>query len=137
MKKQFRVLYAEDNEDACLMLETLFGFSDIEVKSANTVEEAWQLAHAEDFDLYILDTQFSVESGLELCRQLREFAPDMPIFFYSGNAREIDKAEGLAAGGDLFITKPHSDVLLSAVQQLVVEPAKMAPQIVNPQNFVT
>ena len=61
----------------------------------------------------------------------------MLIFFYSGNAREIDKAEGLAAGGDLFITKPHSDVLLSAVQQLVVEPAKIAPQIVNPQNFVT
>ena len=130
MKKQFKVLYAEDNEDACLMLETLFGFSDIEVKSAYTVAEAWRLAHAENFDLYILDTQFSVESGLELCRQLRQFAPEMPIFFYSGHAREIDKAEGLAAGSDL-ITKPHSDVLLSAVQLLLIEPAQHAPQIVN------
>ncbi len=135
MKKQFKVLYAEDNEDACFMLETLFGFSDIEVKSAYTVAEAWQLAHTEDFDLYVLDTQFSVESGLKLCRQLREFAPNMPIFFYSGNAREIDKAEGLAAGGDLFITKPHSDVLLSAVQQLIIEPAKHQPQVVRFSDF--
>lgn len=131
MKKQFRILYAEDNEDACLMLETLFGFSDIEVKSAYTVEEAWQLAHTEDFDLYLLDTQFTVESGLDLCRRLREFAPDTPIFFYSGNAREIDKAEGITAGADAFVVKPHSDILLSTIQKLIINSAQNPPQVVK------
>ncbi len=35
-----RVLYADDDEDACLMLSTLLGLSNIETKSANTIDEA-------------------------------------------------------------------------------------------------
>ena len=131
MQSQFRVLYAEDNKDACLMLQTLFGLSNIEVKTANTIAEAWSLAQTEQFDLYLLDIQFPEGSGLSLCRQLREFAPRKPIFFYSGNARDVDKAEGIAAGADAFMVKPHSDILLSIVEQLVAEPKQNAREAVK------
>ena len=40
------ILYADDNEDSCLMLSTMLGFSSIETTSANTIDEALQLAQA-------------------------------------------------------------------------------------------
>lgn len=52
-----RVLYAEDNEDACFMVTTMLGLSDIEVSTAGTLAEAWRLGQAERFDLYLLDSR--------------------------------------------------------------------------------
>ncbi len=114
-----RVLYADDNEDACLMLSTLLGFSNIETTAANTIDDALKLAQAELFDLYLLDTRFPEGSGLELCRRLREFHPQTPIVFYSGDAYESDKAKGFAAGADAYLVKPDSDGVAPAVFQLI------------------
>ena len=114
-----RVLYADDNEDACLMLSTLLGFSNIETTAANTIDDALKLARAEQFDLYLLDTRFPEGSGLELCRRLREFNPQTPIVFYSGDAYESDKAKGFAAGADAYLVKPDSDGVAPAVFQLI------------------
>jgi CheY-like chemotaxis protein len=35
-----RILYADDNEDACFMLGSLLGFSNVETTSTGTVDEA-------------------------------------------------------------------------------------------------
>ncbi len=114
-----RVLYADDNEDACFMLSTLLGFSDIETTSTNTIDEALKLAQAEQFDLYLLDTRFPEGSGLELCRKLREFNPQTPVVFYSGDAREIDKAKGLAAGAITYLVKPETDTVTATIFRLL------------------
>ncbi len=63
-----RVLYADDNEDSCLMLSTMLGFSSIETTSATTIDEALRLAQAEQFDLYLLDSRFPEISCLQLSR---------------------------------------------------------------------
>ncbi len=117
-----RVLYADDNEDSCFMLSTMLAFSNIETTPVNSIVEALRLAQTEKFDLYLLDTRFPEGSGLELCRQLRGFNPQTPIVFYSGDAREADKAKGLAAGADAYLVKPDSDGIAPAVFQLVNKP---------------
>lgn len=116
---RYHILYAEDNEDACFMLGTLLGFSDIETTSANTIDQAWQLAQAEQFNMYLLDTRFPEGSGLDLCRKLREYNNQIPIVFYSGDAREIDKANGLAAGADAYLVKPNIDTITTTILQLL------------------
>ncbi len=123
-----RVLYADDNEDACLMLSTLLGLSNIETKSANTIDEALKLAQAEQFDLYLLDTRFPEGSGLELCRQLRKFNSRTPIVFYSGDAYEADKAKGLAAGADAYLVKPNTDTVTPTIFQLLKQTTKSVYQ---------
>lgn len=116
---RYRVLYVEDDEDACFMLSTLLGFSDIDVSVARSVREAYQLAQNERFDLYLLDNEFPNGSGLELCRQLREFNPQTPIVFYSGNAYETDKQKGLAAGANAYLVKPDSDIVAETIFRLI------------------
>lgn len=123
-----RVLYADDNEDSCLMLSTMLGFSDIHTTAANTIEEALRLAQAEQFDLYLLDTRFPEGSGLDLCRKLREYNSSIPIVFYSGDARETDKAKGFTAGADAYLVKPDSDTVMPTIFRLLKQSTKSAYQ---------
>ena len=123
-----RVLYADDNEDSCLMLSTMLGFSNIETTSVNTIDEAFRLAQAEQFDLYLLDTRFPEGSGLDLCKQLRDSNPQTPIVFYSGDARETDKAKGLAAGADAYLVKPDSDAVAATIFRLLKQTTKSVYQ---------
>jgi len=124
-----RVLYADDNEDSCLMLSTMLGFSSIETTSANTIDEALRLAQAEQFDLYLLDTRFPEGSGLELCRKLRAFNSSIPIVFYSGDAGEADKAKGFTAGADAYLVKPDSDTVMPTIFRLLNQTAQSVCQI--------
>ncbi len=113
------VLYADDDEDSCYMLSTLLGFSDIEVSSAHTVKEAFQLAQNAQFDLYLLDSRFPDGDGFELCQKLRQFAPQKPIVFYSGDAYESDIQKGLAAGASKYLVKPDSETVASTIFGLI------------------
>ncbi len=103
----YRVLYADDNEDACFMVTTMCRLDEIAVITAGTVAEAWRLAQAERFDLYLLDSRFPDGSGLDLCRRLREYAPRTPVLIYSGDTSEDNVQNGLAAGADDYLTKPY------------------------------
>ena len=116
---RFRVLNGESNEDACLMMKTLLGFSGVDVESRGTSNEVLQLVHDERFDLYLLDTRFPDGDGFELCRQIHEIALQTPIIFYSGYARSIDKERGIAAGADAYLVKPNCDEVVLAIEQLV------------------
>lgn len=121
-----RILYAEDNEDDCFMLSTMLGFSGIDVLSAHTVKEAFQEAQSEHFDVYLLDSRFPDGSGLELCRQLREFNPQTPVVFYSGDAYEADRQKGLAAGAQAYLVKPEIDTIIPTLLQLVTQVSETA-----------
>ena len=119
LTKRLSILYAEDNEDASNMLSALLGFSDIDVMLARSISEAFGTAQDRHFDLYLLDSRFSDGSGFELCRRLREFNPQTPIVFYSGDARESDKQKALAAGANVYLIKPDVEAVVPTIFQLV------------------
>jgi CheY-like chemotaxis protein len=113
--KKIRVLYANDNQEDCIMLSILLGNQDIEVFTANTVTEAWRLAQNEHFDFYLLDVRFAQGDGLPLCRKLREYAPHTPILLTHMNQiiqkswRQIlmpDYEKAIEAGCNYLIGKP-------------------------------
>ena len=119
LTRRLSVLYAEDNEDAGVMLKILLEMSEIDVLIAVSVEEALQAARNGIFDLYLLDNRFPGESGLELCQQLRAFSPQTPIVFYSGAAYASDRKMGLEAGADVYLFKPEVGTVVSTIFQLV------------------
>lgn len=116
---RLRVLYAEDDQDACVMLSVMLGVFNIEICPAHTAKEAFRLAREEEFDLYLLSSRFSDGSGYELCRRLRTMNPQKPIVFYSGDAYESDRQEGFAAGADEYLVKPHSEAIAATIFQLL------------------
>jgi DNA-binding response OmpR family regulator len=117
--KRFRILYAENNEDAGFMLSILLGYSGIDVLPARTIAEAIREAKNNEFDAYLLDNRFMDGSGEELCRQLLEMNPHVPVVFYSGDGGSIDKKKGLAAGAGAYLVKPNLDKIAPTILRLV------------------
>ena len=73
-------------------------------------------------DLVLLDVNLPDMSGLEVCRRLRARAAlaHARIVMLTAAAQQADVARGLAAGADLYLTKPFSPVrLLSLVEELL------------------
>jgi two-component system, OmpR family, catabolic regulation response regulator CreB len=58
-------------------------------------------------DLVILDIGLPDISGLEACRQIREFS-DVPVLFLTARADEVDRVVGLEIGADDYVVKPFS-----------------------------
>ncbi len=121
---KFTVLYVDDDEDSCFMLQTLLGFSDIDVSPEHTVKGAFQSAEAKHFDLFLLASRFDIGSGFDLCRDLHKFSPQTPIVFYTGDTRATDRQKAMDAGANAFIAKPDSDAIESLIAAYVTETAK-------------
>ena len=102
-----RILLVEDDKDTCDALAELLRRPGREVLAAYTVAEGLRLARAGGFDLIILDNWFWLSSGVELCRQIREFDPETWIIFYTAAAYDKDIEEGLRAGADAYVVKPE------------------------------
>jgi two-component system, OmpR family, response regulator ResD len=116
-----RILCIDDHEDASEMMKLILSQEDYEVVTAETIQEALQLATASEFDLYVLDRHLPDGSGLELCQKLTQVTPGVPCIFYSGDAYEIHRSEAFAAGADDYVAKPDIDRLIESVRQLLAE----------------
>jgi two-component system OmpR family response regulator len=116
-----RILCVDDHEDTSFMLTHLLGHSNYEVVVAGSMSDALRLAASEHFDLYVLDKRLPDGSGLDLCRKLSAVSPEVPIIFYTGDAYDLHRQEGLCAGAEAYVPKPHVDELIDTVQRLLAE----------------
>ena len=126
-----RVLFVDDDEDACEILRLLMSSCGIDATCAQSPAEAWPLIRAQSFDLFVLDGWLPGIDGFELCRQIREFDSDTPIIFYSGAAYDADIQKGIAAGANAYVTKPDVDALIKAIADVVVN-AKAHEHVASP-----
>lgn len=68
------------------------------------------VAAAKEFrpDIMVLDIMMPVFDGLEVLKRVREFQPDVLAVFLTAKDAVADRVQGLALGGDDYVTKPFS-----------------------------
>ncbi len=115
---------------------TLILEPDYEVTSSATVTDALNLAKTSAFNLFIFDSRLPDGSGVDLCKQIRDFDGKTPILFYSALAFEADKISALGVGAQAYLVKPV-DVpeLLFTVRELIANNLK--PASTSPNSFVS
>ena len=119
-----RVLFIEDDADTRELVSFVLTRENFEVVLATDSEEALLAACAMSFELYLIDNWLPGESGVDLCKRLREFDRRTPILFYSGAAYEHDKRAAFAAGAQGYLTKPSElGELVQEVSQLIYKAA--------------
>lgn len=65
------------------------------------------LKHGLNWDLFLLDVLLEGEqSGLDLCRQIRQQDPYTPVLFLSALSDPTDRVEALRLGADDYLGKP-------------------------------
>lgn len=101
-----RVLFIEDDADTRELVSFVLRRENYEVVLAADSKEALSAAVEMSFELYLIDNWLPGESGVDLCKRLRQFDRRTPILFYSGAAYEQDKRAAFAAGAQGYLTKP-------------------------------
>ena len=121
VKDSPRVLYIEDHEDTRELVTLVLEQKSFEVVSGSTIESGVALASAQQFDLYLLDSWLPDGSGLDLCKQIREFDKVTPILFYSAAAYEIDRNQAIESGAQAYLIKPSQPSELCNVVSSLIE----------------
>ncbi len=114
------VLIADDEPSMRLLVTATIASDQIAVLEAADGDEAWALIEQHRPELVLLDVQMPSQTGLELTRRIRA-NPGLlgtRIVILTSKAQATDVASGLAAGADLYLTKPFSPIsLLTYVEQ--------------------
>jgi OmpR-family two-component system manganese-sensing response regulator len=120
-----RIMYIEDHDDTRELVTIILRQNDYDVITGSTIEMGLQLARLGGFDLYLLDSWLPDGSGLDLCKQIREFDPLTPILFYSAAAYEADREVALKSGAQGYLIKPsQTSELCALVSALIDAPCK-------------
>ena len=102
------ILVVDDEEPLLLLVTMTLQTEPYRVIVARDGEEALALARSERPDFVLLDVGLPKIDGLEVCRRLRAdpATGGATIVMLSARAAEEDRAAGLAAGADDYLTKP-------------------------------
>lgn len=80
-------------------------------ESVFSLKEAYDKLSSYKIDMIILDVNLPDGNGFELCKKIRQTA-NTPIIFLTACDMEIDIVTGFKLGGDDYITKPFSLMIL-------------------------
>lgn len=130
------LLLVEDEEDIAALIKLqaeIAGYKlHVEVDGLN----GFRAIEREKPDLVILDLMLPGQSGLDVCRKLKNDPElkNIPIIMLSAKSEELDVILGLELGADDYVTKPFSPkVLFSRIRAVLrrgSEPEK-EPEIIN------
>ena len=111
-----RVLVVDDNPATLYSTSRVLRAAGFDVREGVTGGQALELA-TRDIDILLLDVNLPDLHGFEVCRRLRE-KPEtvrLPVIHVSATfVKEIDKAQGLDAGSDGYLTHPVEPTVLVA-----------------------
>src|SRR5438045_788702 len=109
-----RLLIIEDSPETSELLAVVVeeeGFSPV---VRNSGQEGIDAFDSERPVAVLLDWVMPDRPGIDVCRQLRERDPAVPIIFVSGRDDEASISRGLDAGADDFVVKPVRRIELVA-----------------------
>lgn len=113
-----RILVVDDDELVLIALNELLTPEGYEVHTVSGGAEALERIEKYGYDLLVLDIIMPEMDGFALCKRIRERENyrEAPIVFLTAKSREEDRARGIDAGANLFLSKPISpDKLLEII----------------------
>src|SRR6201994_4059110 len=120
------VLVVDDEPNIRELVQVALNFHGCTVLTAASGQGALREAEASEPDLIVLDVVLPDLDGFEVCRRLRARADNVPIIFLPARATPADTGQGLALGGDDYVTKPFSVEALVARIRAVLRRAARA-----------
>jgi DNA-binding response OmpR family regulator len=109
-----QLLVVDDDPDILRVLKAnleLYGFDPLMAESWSRAQELLNTSLPE---LIILDLTLPDGDGMEICRQLKDLYPKVPIIMLTAKDRVSDKVMGLESGADDYIVKPFETLELIA-----------------------
>jgi DNA-binding response OmpR family regulator len=101
-----RVLIIEDDLRVAELIQRGLREQNFDTAIAYDGISGKKLAIQDHFDLIITDIILPKLNGIELCQELKQLKPDIPIIMLTALGTTDDKVEGFDAGADDYLVKP-------------------------------
>ena len=122
-RRMKRILVVDDSLTVREMERKLLVGRGFEVDIAIDGIDGWNVVRSGDYDLVITDVDMPRMDGVELVTLIKKdlHLHKLPVMIVSYKDRPEDRARGLAAGADYYLTKGsfHDETLLDAVSDLI------------------
>jgi DNA-binding response OmpR family regulator len=114
-----KILVVEDDSKVAGFIDHGLREEGYIVDVASDGEEATMLAHANDYDIILLDLLLPKKNGFQVANELRREGRNTPILMLTSRDALEDVVRGLDAGADDYLAKPFKfDELLARIRAL-------------------
>jgi adenylate cyclase len=126
-------MLVDDEPANLILLEELLRLKGYATVSAQSGDEALEMARASQPDLILLDIMMPEMDGFEVCSRLRQdiALQTVPIIFLTALDDDMSRLRGLEMMADDYLTKPLNSRLMLAKVESVLRLSKMRSQAVN------
>jgi DNA-binding response OmpR family regulator len=110
-----RILLAEDEPDIQFVTRIALEDEGHQVVAVDNGQAALACAHAEPFDVVLLDIMMPHLDGLGVCRQLKAdtHTRHIPVIFLTARSQQFEVQAGLRLGALGYIVKPFDTFTLA------------------------
>jgi len=114
------ILIVDDDARLCALLVEFLSAHGYVV---NSVSDGFQLSKAlqnRPFSLLVLDINLPGESGMSICRRMRDAGDITPIIMLTARSEDVDRIQGLDFGADDYVPKPfNAQELLARIKAVL------------------
>jgi len=122
-----KILVVEDDRTVQNALKRLFASSGYNVEIARTGTAGLESVRTALPSAVILDLRLPGMAGQDVCREIKNTAPALPVVVLSASTDVVDKVLLLEIGADDYVTKPFSPrELLARVQASMRRASRLA-----------
>src|SRR5689334_7818740 len=127
MSEPQHILVVDDDREIRTLLRDFLEKNGFKATAVADGQETRRALARSRFDLIVLDLMLPRESGLAICRELRQTS-DVPIIMLTALGEEVDRVVGLEVGADDYLTKPFSPRELVGRIRAVLRRTTQAPR---------
>ncbi len=124
-----KILVVDDNIEMCKTVEKYLQIDGFKVAWVISAEEAIELIKNELYDVVLTDLRMPQTDGIDLCGQIREIQPDIPVVLMTAFGSLETAIRAIRAGTYDFITKPIEMEILAITLERAVSHSRLKGQI--------
>ncbi|MEM1069509.1 MAG: sigma-54 dependent transcriptional regulator [Planctomycetota bacterium] len=129
MSHQGIVLIVDDEQAMCEWVEASLKRDGYETEWCQSADAAMEKIDRREFDVVLTDVRMPGKSGLELCQQIHQMRPNIPVVVMTAFGSLDSAVAAIRSGAYDFITKPVDIDVLSLTIARAMEHRKLKRQI--------
>ncbi len=123
------ILIVDDERAMCELIETALRMRGYETAWCQSADQAMQKMREQEFDVVLTDVRMPGTSGLQLCQQINDLRPDVPVVVMTAFGSMESAVSAMRSGAYDFITKPVEMEFLSITLARAMERRRLTQQI--------
>ncbi|MGB0599019.1 MAG: sigma-54-dependent transcriptional regulator [Rubripirellula sp.] len=123
------VLIVDDDRAMCELVETTLQISGYTAEWCQSADAALARLSEREFDVVLTDVRMPGVTGLELCQQINQSRPDVPVVVMTAFGSLQTAVSAIRSGAYDFITKPVDMDLLTLTIERAIERRQLTRQI--------